>query len=122
MDDLHAHLKDLEERLFQPSVRGSRPALEALLSADFREIGRSGKLYGFDEVVEALLAEQPDDLSRDINNFETRILGSGITLVTYQSELNLPDGTVVRSLRSSIWRLEDDNRWRMVFHQGTSMR
>lgn len=122
MDDLHAHLKDLEERLFQPSVRGSRPALEALLSPDFREIGRSGKLYDFDEVVEALLAEQPDDLSRDISNFETRILSSGITLVTYQSELNLPDGTVVRSLRSSIWRLEDDNRWRMVFHQGTSVR
>lgn len=29
MDDLHAHLKDLEERLFDPAMRGSRLETDA---------------------------------------------------------------------------------------------
>ncbi|MGO7206536.1 DUF4440 domain-containing protein, partial [Rhizobium ruizarguesonis] len=48
MDDLAAHLKELEEKLFEPSVRASREMLTALLSRDFREIGSSGRLYTFD--------------------------------------------------------------------------
>ncbi|MGO6683984.1 DUF4440 domain-containing protein, partial [Rhizobium leguminosarum] len=29
------------------------------------------------------------------------------------------DGSERRTLRSSIWRLEEDGHWRILFHQGT---
>jgi hypothetical protein len=43
--DLRAHLRGLEERLFDQMVRNSRASLEALLSPEFREIGSSGRLH-----------------------------------------------------------------------------
>ena len=118
MDDLAAHLKELEEKLFEPSVRASREMLTALLSRDFREIGSSGRLYTFDVIVSALLAEHRTGTSRG-EHFETRRLAEHIALVTYRAIYTDADGSERRTLRSSIWRLEEDGQWRMLFHQGT---
>ncbi|EJC81253.1 hypothetical protein Rleg4DRAFT_2928 [Rhizobium leguminosarum bv. trifolii WSM2297] len=118
MDDLATHLKELEEKLFEPSVRASRDMLTALLSRDFREIGSSGRLYTFDVIVPALLTEQRTGTSRG-EFFETRRLAEHIALVTYRAIHTDVAGSERRTLRSSIWRLEEDGHWRMLFHQGT---
>ncbi|MBB3136440.1 hypothetical protein FHS26_004195 [Rhizobium pisi] len=118
MDDLTAHLKELEEKLFEPSVRASREMLTALLSRDFREIGSSGRLYTFDVVVSALLAEKRTGTSRG-EHFETQRLAERVALLTYRAIYTDADGSERRTLRSSIWRLEEDGHWRMLFHQGT---
>ncbi|MBB5572956.1 MULTISPECIES: DUF4440 domain-containing protein [Rhizobium] len=119
MDDLSQHLKQLEERLFDPAVRASRPALEELLSAEFREIGSSGMLYTFGDIVDRLTEGEPDGISRVLTGFELKMLSDTLALVTYRATLHYPDGRDVRTLRSSIWRLEAVERWRMLFHQGT---
>ncbi|TCL69712.1 DUF4440 domain-containing protein [Rhizobium sp. BK251] len=116
--DLAAHLQDQEEQLFEHSVRSSRERLEDLLSRDFREIGSSGRLYTFDAIVEALLAEDAGGLSRG-EGFEMRKLAETVALLTYRGTHLAADGSERRTLRSSIWQLEEDGRWRMVFHQGT---
>jgi len=120
MDGLLDHLTELEEQLFDPAVRSSRAALEALLAPDFREIGSSGRLFGFEDIISALLDEEPV-MSRTLLNLRLVMLSETIALVTYGSTREAMDGDAVHSLRSSLWRLEDDGRWRMVFHQGTAV-
>ncbi|KRB51749.1 hypothetical protein ASE04_09430 [Rhizobium sp. Root708] len=119
MNELGEHLRVLEERLFEQAVRNSRPALEALLSPDFREIGASGRIYSYDTVIEALLQEPVDGIKRRLTDFETQLLAPGLALVTYRAVRDILDQPSVQSLRSSIWRHEPDGHWRMVFHQGT---
>jgi hypothetical protein len=122
MDDLITHLKNLEERLFQPNVRRSRPELELLLSSDFREIGRSGRHYVFDEIVEALLNETDAGDVAKADHFQLQMLAEGVALLTYRSSRIGDDSNEVKTLRSSIWRVEEDGCWRMIFHQGTPAR
>lgn len=119
MDDLLTHLQGLEERLFQPGVRRSRLELEGLLSSEFREIGRSGRLYVFDEIVEALLNETGTGAVAKADHFQLQMLGETVALLTYRSSRLGVDGNDIRTLRSSIWHLEEDGNWRMAFHQGT---
>lgn len=119
MDELHAHLKDLEERLFDPAVRGSRQALAELLSPDFREIGSSGRLFDFETVVASLTTDPNNIALRELDDFNACLLSSDIALVTYRATRTSPDKPVVKSLRSSIWQRDADGKWRMIFHQGT---
>ncbi|QFY61295.1 nuclear transport factor 2 family protein [Rhizobium grahamii] len=119
MNDLGEHLRVLEERLFEQQVRNSRPALEALLSPEFREIGASGTLYTYDTIIAALLQEPADGIKRRLTDFETRLLAPSLALVTYRAVRDIPAEPSVHSLRSSLWRQEPDGQWRMVFHQGT---
>lgn len=121
-EDLRLHLQSLEEKLFDPTVRNSRTSLDTLLAPDFREIGSSGRLYGFDEIIAALLAEPADGTTRALADFEIRPLSPGLVLATYRSERSEPHLPPVKSLRSSIWRRDADGYWRMVFHQGTPAR
>jgi hypothetical protein len=122
LKDLQAHLKDLEERLFDPAVRGSRQALAELLSTDFREIGSSGRLFDLEDILTRLPTDPENIASRTLEDFDARLLSDGIALVTYRATRDSPDKPTVRTLRSSIWRLETDGKWRMIFHQGTLTR
>jgi hypothetical protein len=122
MNDLHQHLRILEEQLFDPTVRASRAMLEELLSEEFREIGSSGLLYRFHDIVDRLSEGEPDGISRTLSDFELKMLADTLGLVTYRAIRRHPDGSEVCTLRSSIWRLEADGRWRMLFHQGTLTR
>ncbi len=119
MNDLGEHLRALEERLFEQQVRNSRPALEALLSPEFREIGASGRLYTCDTIIAALLQEPTDGIKRRLTDFDTQLLAPGLALVTYRAVRDIPTQPSIHSLRSSVWRQEPDGHWRMVFHQGT---
>ncbi len=119
MSDLGEHLQTLEQRLFAQEVRNSRAALESLLSADFREIGASGTLYSYEDIISALLAEPRHGTTRQLTDFEMRQLSADLALVTYRGVRSIASGPPVRSLRSSIWRRDADGQWRMVFHQGT---
>ncbi|WP_160012596.1 DUF4440 domain-containing protein [Rhizobium sp. 18055] len=116
---MRAHLRSLEAKLFEQAVRNTRSSLERLLAPDFREIGSSGRLYGFEEIITALLQEPADGTTRTLTDFEIQPLAANVMLATYRSERTAPDAPSVRSLRSSIWRRDADGIWRMVFHQGT---
>ena len=118
MQELLDHLRRLEEQLFDPVVRSSRQDLEKLLAPDFREIGSSGRLFDFEDIVTALSVEEPL-MSRTLHNLRLVMLAASIALVTYSSTRKTADDVEINSLRSSVWRQENDGRWRMVFHQGT---
>jgi hypothetical protein len=121
-EDLQAHLRSLEEKLFDQKLRNTRSSLEGLLAPDFREIGSSGRLYTFEEIIVALLDEPADGTIRTLADFEIQPLAPNVMLATYRSERIAPDTPPARSLRSSIWRRDANSLWRMVFHQGTPTR
>ena len=113
-----AELQALEIELHTPVVRRNYERLQALLHTDFLEFGRSGQCYTRTEILNTLPSEvHPTNIWAD--NFELRILGAGIALLTYVSSQVLPDGTHERcTLRTSIWQLTEQG-WQMRFHQGT---
>jgi hypothetical protein len=111
---LAAQIRELEERLLEPEVRASAEELALLLADDFLEFGSSGRTWGKQQVLDALPRQRGVRFS--IRDFQVRSLAPGVALATYRAAL-LNNGTAY-SLRSSIWRLEDD-QWRMTFHQGT---
>ncbi|CAN7449074.1 DUF4440 domain-containing protein [Neorhizobium sp. LjRoot104] len=113
------HLLALELALQSREVRGSEQKLRELLAPEFREFGRSGLAYTFDDIVTRLVAETgPNNTS--ISDFSAEMLSDTIALATYRGTRIDDDGSKLFTNRSSIWRLDADGRWRMVFHQGTA--
>jgi hypothetical protein len=114
---LEDHLRQLEEHLLQPSVRGSAEEVSELLAREFIEFGSSGRIFDKQQIIASLQMEPT--VRRSLLDFKSSVLAPGIVLVTYrvirQGPSNEPP---IHSLRSSIWKLIDD-QWQMVFHQGT---
>jgi hypothetical protein len=106
--DREVLLRRLEEHLFQPEVRRSADAVAELLAADFIEFGRSGAVYGRQQIIDALQDEQP--AVRTLSDFSVRWLAGDVALVTYRSarrDMDHDRAEPVHSLRSSIWRMID---------------
>jgi hypothetical protein len=81
-DDLRAVI-ELELGLLSPQVRRSRELLEGSLDPTFREIGASGRLWSRSEVIDALLAEEPDSCPIETSEIGASAVGEGLVLVTY---------------------------------------
>ena len=113
--ELGRQLHALEEQLMRPSTRSSRRNLEDLLADEFMEFGSTGVAYDRDTVVSAMLLESPAAWS--IANFQARALADGVALVTYTATKSGGDS----SIRCSVWK-RYGGRWKLVFHQGTSVR
>jgi hypothetical protein len=109
--DLAALLIAREQSLHDPATRADPVQVDALLSPDFREFGSSGRAWTRAEIF-ALLASEPP-AKRTARDFQCQPLSPTLALLTY-----LSSNGIRASLRSSLWRLEDD-QWRILFHQGT---
>ncbi len=114
------HLLALETALQTRDVRSSDEKLRELLSPEFREFGRSGLAYTFDDIVTRLVAETDPNNNTTISDFSAEMLSETIALATYRGIRINQDGSRLLTNRSSIWRLDPDGKWRMVFHQGTA--
>ncbi len=116
MDDaaLTALLLQQEETLLTPHVRRSEAALAQLLAPEFLEFGSSGRVFDRPAII-TTLRDETDPLSNaDVRDFRCVRLGPDAALVTYM----LLRAPAASSLRSSVWVLRQQ-RWVMVFHQGT---
>jgi hypothetical protein len=114
--DLAAHLFRLEQQLLEPSTRHDAAALTSLLAENFREFGSSGRIYTRQQIIDALAEEPP----RSITHSDTccQQLAEDIALLTYRSTRTIALDTASHALRSSLW-IKRDNRWQLLFHQGT---
>jgi hypothetical protein len=114
---LEDHLRQLEERLLQPSVRKSAEEVSELLASEFIEFGSSGQIFDKQSIIASLQMEPI--AHRVLLDFNTSALAHGVVLVAYSAVRQGGTGEPpIYSLRSSIWKLID-GRWQMVFHQGT---
>lgn len=116
-DPLAAHLRDLEEALTRPDIRSSPERLSRLLADDFREFGGSGRVFTRPQIIETLQNQPPVRIW--LEDFHAVSLAPDLALVTYRGHCQFHNAdTVLRSLRSSVWRFRDGH-WQIVFHQGT---
>ncbi|MHB1287455.1 MAG: nuclear transport factor 2 family protein [Leptospirales bacterium] len=116
---LEQHIRGLEEQLLQPAAGGlfHLEDVEGLLAEDFLEIGVSGRIYNKKQVLQALLAKPSVHCS--MMDFRTRSLTRDVILATYRTiRQDAHESAPVHALRSSLWKHSED-RWQMVFHQGT---
>jgi hypothetical protein len=108
---LQDHLFSLEERLLHPDRERDRTALIPLFSQDYKEFCLSGRIFNRQQVIDALLKSEPRPAT--ISNYYVEALSEHAALATYSAKTAL-----VVSHRSSLWIFRD-NRWQLLFHQGT---
>lgn len=105
------------EPLFhRPGFGTTRAEAEALMAADFVEIGASGRVYTREHVLGVV--EERDRCGDvevlDPTDVACRELGPGLYQLTYR----LTQGDR-ETWRSSLYRRGADGGWQVVFHQGT---
>ena len=105
-----------ERTLLDPAIRSDRAALDRWLDPEFTEIGKSGRLWTRDEILDDLLTtDQSDYAEAELTEPLVRELAPHCNLLTYVVQIGDR-----RSRRSSIWRFRDGH-WRMAFNQGTPL-
>jgi hypothetical protein len=123
---MHTHplldtLRELELALQQPQRRSDPAGMAALLHADFREFGRSGRCYDRASIC-AWLAEAGAEAQPHIwaQDFVLEQLAEDIALLTYRSAHIDAAGLLTRHTnRSSLWQ-RGAAGWLLRFHQGTA--
>lgn len=111
-------LRALEVELHHPGRRCSRERLEQLLHPDFHEVGRSGRAYARDTIVQylATLERRPDVVS---SAFSVSELAPGVALLSFRSvQADGAGGWGLHTLRASVW-LHTATGWQLRYHQGT---
>lgn len=111
-------LEELRRRepIFHRAEFARTPAdLEAMLAADFWEIGASGRRYSRAYVLETLAGrrENPAEDHWKTSDFLCRELARDLYLLTY----TLSQGERL-TRRATIWQRHGED-WKIVFHQGT---
>lgn len=89
--------------------------LNALLADEFREFSSSGTIYSKQDILKNLPAVSPTQFA--ISEFQIEALSPNVVLATYKASY-IRDEEISFSLRCSIWKIFE-NRWKIVFHQGT---
>jgi hypothetical protein len=108
----------LETALHKKHIRNSPSAVSELLADGFIEFGSSGRIFNKSTIIDVLKTEVVDQQVL-VEDFAVQELAATVVLVKYVAVR--PSGyqePAIRALRSSIWQLIDE-RWQMVFHQGT---
>jgi len=105
-------IEEKERLLLTTAVRTSPERLRELLTEDFFEIGRSGRvLYKENDTNTMDLGE----IDITLSEFNLEVIRDDVVLATYRTE-DHSSGRI--ALRSSIW-VKIDGIWKMRFHQGT---
>jgi len=123
MQDISSDLDKLilfqESQLLKPDIRKSAKELDLLLSDEFIEFCSSGEIVNKQQTITALCEEST--ISRELMNVTITHLAPTVILVTYVALQTVSTKeAAVSSLRSSVWKRQND-RWQMVFHQGTRL-
>jgi len=111
-------LWSLEQQMMDPEFRKDAEEVSALLGKEFREFGSSGQVFDKDAIIDLLAKEARCEPPR-VTEFEVRLLGRDVALVTYRTErVATPEDAAQSTLRSSLW-VREDSVWKLAFHQGT---
>lgn len=97
-----------EQLLLDPAVRSDAVQVGQLLHPDFLEFGRSGRVWDYQGMVEAL--SRDPSVTGTATDFALCQLSDDVVLLTYRT---------ADALRSSVWVRDGDAGWRLRFHQGT---
>ena len=109
--DLIDILLPMEKKLLAVGQDCDRDCIESLLAKDFREFGASGKVWDRASMLRELT--RISARRHRISEVRCMPLADDKALLHYRTVVNGRE-----SLRSSLWVLREE-RWQMLFHQGT---
>ena len=107
-------IKKLEESLWLSKTRFDPKYMNRILSPDFFEFGRSGRIYKREDTLSA--PPQEINVRLPLKNFKVHPISNDVVLVTYTSEVTYEKIEIGN--RSSLWR-KMPTGWQLQFHQGT---
>ncbi|HUI31881.1 MAG TPA: DUF4440 domain-containing protein [Candidatus Acidoferrales bacterium] len=107
-------VKELEESMWRSETRFDRDYMERVLSPDFFEFGRSGRVYKREDTLAA--PAQKINAKLPLKDFRIHPITEDVVLVTYITEVI--GNKLEMGNRSSIW-IRTPKGWRLRFHQGT---
>jgi hypothetical protein len=110
-----AELESREPIFHRPELGTNRSDFESMMTADFWEVGASGRRYSKDHVLAELQKRFAGEyVDRwETRDFHCRRLADDVYLLTY----TLQQGERT-TRRSTIWQRSQAG-WKIVFHQGT---
>jgi len=109
-------IRDLEEELWRADTRFNPKRMDELFAKDFYEIGRSGKVWSRNELLNMSRREFSAQLP--LPGFTVRVLAEDTIQTTYRSAVTYGPQTEWAQ-RSSIWS-KSSGKWQIRFHQGTT--
>jgi hypothetical protein len=111
-----AELRCREPIFHRPELGTTREDFEGMTTADFWEVGASGRRYTRKYVLDALEERHRSPVEEvwETTDFRCQELAADVFLLTYT--LRQQGGRITR--RATIWRRSGDG-WKIVFHQGT---
>ena len=111
-----AELRCREPIFHRPELGTKREDFESMTTADFWEVGASGRRYTRKYVLDALEEQHRSPVEEvwETTDFRCQELAVDVFLLTYT--LRQKGGRITR--RATIWRRSADG-WKIVFHQGT---
>ncbi len=112
----YQELLKLEQSLWISETRFDQEYMNNLLTPDFFEFGRSGKIYNREQILSP--RPQPINAAFPLKNFKVELITPEVAQVTYVSEV-MYDKLEIGN-RSSIW-LKTPTGWKLRFHQGTAV-
>jgi len=100
--------------MWREETRFDRAYMNAVLHSAFTEVGRSGRVFSRDEVLE--MPRVPIDVDIPREAFSVTEVVEGVALVSYQT---VPvDSLHGAAHRGSVW-VQEGSRWLLRYHQGT---
>ena len=103
------HVVALERALLGDEVRSDRAAVAALLHPDWQEVGRSGRLWGRDDILDEIGPIEP--VALEVVSVDR--VGDDLILLLWRASSDARS-----TLRSSLW-VRAGRGWQQRFHQGT---
>jgi hypothetical protein len=116
LSDILRELKTREPLFHHPELGTTRGDFEATTTADFWEVGASGRRYSREYVLSVMTGRHEDSQPIDVwstTDFHCRLLAQDVYLLTY----TLFQGERT-TRRLTIWQ-KTPRGWQAVFHQGT---
>ena len=101
----------LERSLLTDEVRSDPAAVAALLHPQWSEVGRSGRLWSREEILDEI-GPLPEEVTLDV--IACVPAAQDALLLTWRSVTDTGS-----TLRSSLW-VRDKGHWQQLFHQGTA--
>lgn len=94
---------------------------EKFLGKDLYEIATDGVIRSRQELC-MWLAKKSPNARWDIRNFEVISLSEHVALSTYWAKMLAPkSSSSLGAMHSSIWQMNNNKIWQMVFHQSTKV-
>ena len=114
--EVFSELSAREPIFHRPEFGTSRADFERMTTADFWEVGASGRRYSRDEVLDVLEKRYsaPHEDVWETSDFECRQLAPDVYLLTYT--LVQDHQRITR--RATIWQRTSEG-WKVAYHQGT---